>query len=71
MPRNQVQFQKGMSIPQFLQQYGTEEQCRETLFRWRWPQQYSVSMTCGGPTLASFFSRTQAVLVSGSLNACI
>ena len=28
MARNAVQFQKGLSEPEFLRQYGTEEQCR-------------------------------------------
>ena len=32
MPRNPVQFQKGMSDADFDRLYGTEDQCRETLF---------------------------------------
>jgi hypothetical protein len=32
-----IQFQKGLSLPQFLEQYGTEEACREALFQLRWP----------------------------------
>ena len=27
MKRNQVQFQKGLSLNEFLKHYGTEEQC--------------------------------------------
>ena len=27
MPMNRVQFQKNMSVPSFMQDYGTEEQC--------------------------------------------
>jgi hypothetical protein len=36
MARNQVQFQKGMSEPEFQRQYGTEEQCVRALSAWRW-----------------------------------
>jgi hypothetical protein len=38
MGKNQVQFQKGLSLPEFFVAYGTEAQCAESLFRWRWPQ---------------------------------
>lgn len=37
MAQNKVQFQKGMSLPEFLNLYGTEEQCFDSLFAWRWP----------------------------------
>ncbi len=37
MPRNPVQFQKGISLNQFLELYGTEQQCFDALFKWRWP----------------------------------
>lgn len=32
MARNPIQFQPGLSLPAFLEQYGTEEQCRATLY---------------------------------------
>ena len=37
MARNKVQFQKGLSLSQFLDLYGTEEQCHGALAKWRWP----------------------------------
>jgi len=40
MPKNKIQFQKGLSLPKFLQKYGTEEQCHEQLFQLRWPKGY-------------------------------
>ena len=46
MARNQVQFQKGMSLAGFFARYGTEEQCRKALFQWRWPDGF-VCPACG------------------------
>lgn len=46
MPKNRVQFQKGLSLPEFFASYGTEAQCAETLFKWRWPQGF-VCPQCG------------------------
>ena len=37
MPKNRVQFQKGLSLARFLQDYGTEPQCEQALFNLRWP----------------------------------
>lgn len=34
---NRIQFQAGLSIPEFLQQYGTQAQCEEALESVRWP----------------------------------
>jgi hypothetical protein len=31
MPMNRVQFQKGLSMPEFLDRYGTEEGCEQAL----------------------------------------
>lgn len=36
MSKNKVQFQKGYSLTGFIKDYGTEEQCRQALFKWRW-----------------------------------
>ena len=33
MPRSPVQFQKGQSLAEFTDRYGSEEQCRAALFQ--------------------------------------
>ncbi len=38
MARNTVQFQKGLSEPEFDRLYGTEEQCRAVVVGSRWPR---------------------------------
>lgn len=37
---NAIQFPKGLSLAQFLQQYGTEAQCEARLKQLRWPDAY-------------------------------
>ncbi len=46
MSRNEVQFQKGLSLPTFLSEYGTEEQCDQALYQWRWPNGFECP-SCG------------------------
>ena len=47
MSQNKVQFQKGVSLPEFMGLYGTEEQCFNALFEWRWPDGF-ICPKCGG-----------------------
>lgn len=47
MPKNRVQFQRGMSLIDFMASYGTVEQCEAALFSWRWPQGFACP-ECGG-----------------------
>lgn len=49
MARNPIQFQHGLSLPAFLDQYGSEEQCRAALYRYRWPKGF-VCPECGNTT---------------------
>ena len=56
MSRNSVQFQKGLSEPEFEHQYGTEAACREILFRWRWPNGFECPV-CGGQRHSEVTSR--------------
>ena len=37
MPMNRIQFQQGMSLPEFLRSFGTEEQCVAAVAAARWP----------------------------------
>ena len=46
MARNCVQFQKGLSETRFDELYGSEDRCREAVFRWRWPRGF-VCPGCG------------------------
>lgn len=48
MAKNTVQFQAGLSLPAFLERYGSEEQCRAALIRQRWPQGFQCP-DCGHP----------------------
>jgi transposase-like protein len=47
MARNRVQYQKGLSEAEFERQYGSEEQRRAALAKWRWPDGF-VCPHCGG-----------------------
>jgi hypothetical protein len=47
MAQNRVQFQPGMSMPEFIARYGTEAQCEAALERVRWPEGFRCPR-CGG-----------------------
>lgn len=46
MSINRIQFQAGMSMPEFLKHYGTEAQCESALEKSRWPDGF-VCPDCG------------------------
>ncbi len=46
MSKNSIQFQPGLSLKEFLSQYGQEEQCEKAAFNWRWPQGFKCPK-CG------------------------
>lgn len=56
MARNKVQFQKGLSEPEFERLYGTEDACRAALQGWRWPQGFECP-ECGGRRHSAIKSR--------------
>lgn len=77
MAKNKVQFQKGLSLAEFLSKYGSEEKCYQTLFRFRWPQGFicpecSYTGHCeirSRKVLQCHRCRTQTSLISGTIFA--
>jgi predicted RNA-binding Zn-ribbon protein involved in translation (DUF1610 family) len=59
MAQNPIQFQKGMSLPDFLKTYGTESQCEQALEQWRWPEGF-LCPNCGRQQ-APVYLRTRAL----------
>ena len=77
MARNHVQFQRGYSLPQFLAEYGTQAQCADALYRWRWPNGF-VCPNCHYTGFCTLQSRAlfqchrchhQTSLIAGSVFA--
>lgn len=56
MSRNPVQFQKGLSLPEFIRRYGTEEQCHGALVAMRWPDGF-VCPHCGSRRHSTYAAR--------------
>ncbi|WXG55137.1 MAG: IS1595 family transposase [Candidatus Sedimenticola sp. (ex Thyasira tokunagai)] len=56
MPKNTIQFQKGLGLHEFLEKYGTDTQCSQALHRLRWPSGY-VCPECGNATCCELKSR--------------
>lgn len=53
MAINQVQFQRGLSMVEFMDRYGTQRKCEEALAASRWPAGF-VCPACGGAARSSF-----------------
>ena len=77
MAMNRIPFQAGLSLPSFLEQYGTEEQCEAALESVRWHQSFCCP-ACGevghyvlkGKTHKTFQCkgcRLQTSLIAGTL----
>lgn len=56
MAKNKVQFQKGMSFDNLIEQYGTENKCRDQLFKLRWPSGFECPF-CGNKTYCEIHAR--------------
>ena len=77
MAMNKVQFQKGLSMQEFMDRYGSIEQCEQALMAWRWPQGFACP-ACASAVHSSFrrgtlrylqcsACRHQTSLVSGTI----
>ncbi len=53
MAMNPIQFQKGLSMVAFVEQYGTEAKCCRALYRARWPQGFRCP-SCGDRRRSTF-----------------
>lgn len=53
MAMNRVQFQAGLSIPEFMARYGTEAQCASALAAQRWPEGFRCP-GCGSAEHSTF-----------------
>ena len=53
MAMNRVQFQPGLSMAEFMDRYGTEEQCEQAVCTSRWPDDF-VCPCCGMSQASSF-----------------
>ncbi len=77
MPMNRIQFQPGLSLPAFLEQFGTEAQCEAALERARWPDGFRcprcgqaahyVLRSGGRKTFQCQSCRVQTSLIAGTL----
>jgi transposase-like protein len=61
MARNPIQFQKGLSLTELNERYGTEAKCKAALVAWRWPDGF-VCPHCG--------SRDHAIVGRRGLYLC-
>jgi hypothetical protein len=75
MNKNKIQFQKGISLKEFYNRFGTEEQCRQFLFSSRWPDGFEC-VDCGWRHYCEIKSRKvyqcthcrhQTSLISGTI----
>jgi ribosomal protein L37AE/L43A len=60
MPQNPIQFQKGMSLDDFINQYGTEILCEDALEKARWGKGFSCPK-CGDSKHSFFYRKNRKV----------
>lgn len=77
MSRNLIQFQSGLSLPEFLKQYGSQQQCEVALESSRWPNgfvcpkcqetRHSIHLRSGRKIFQCVRCRHQTSLTSGTI----
>lgn len=77
MAYNPIQFQQGMSLPEFLQSFGTEPGCCEAVLRARWPDGFvcprcrssahCIIFSVGRPLFQCHACHRQTSLTAGTL----
>ncbi|MPZ46442.1 MAG: hypothetical protein GEV05_24250 [Betaproteobacteria bacterium] len=53
MAMNRVQFQRGLSMAEFVERYGSEDKCEAALIASRWPRGFTCP-ACGSSAHGSF-----------------
>lgn len=53
MAQNKVQYQRGLSMPEFYDRYGSPQQCEDLVRVWRWPKGF-VCPRCQGSGHSEF-----------------
>ena len=47
MAINSVQFQRGLSMAEFMDRFGSQAQCEAALMTWRWPDGFACPACAG------------------------
>ena len=72
MPQNEIQFQKGMSLDEFFEHYGTDAKCEQALEEARWVRGYTCP-TCGCTAHSTFYRNGKnigSVVITSTRSQC-
>ena len=67
MSISNIQFQKGLSLPDFYEKFGYREQCEEHLYSIKWPSGF-ICPKCGGRYATSFPKNNRTVFQCHNCN---
>ena len=60
MPKNKIQFQIGVSVPEFIEDFGTDQKCEEYLENLKWPEGY-ICPDCQSTRFGSYRSGSRKI----------